>query len=512
MRCVNCGTENEERNLNCSVCGAELNAEMKLTALKNKKSIAIISIISFVLLIAVVIIINMIILPDSAANKMEKAFASKSSQQVITVFTKYCTADETAYEDLTKSGKKVCEQFESCVESIKADLNEQNADVDINDYLVDNYGDIFLPQEYSALTVIADYNRSIAPVTADFYKLYSSKISYEKGMIAFNSQDFSSAVNAFLCVIEEDSFYEDAQNKLSEAQNKVLESNIAKIEKYISEGRLEAAQSEIDSLRTKSLTDDIVKRLDEYEIKIMEARLAKIDEYVNNGDMEGAQKYIESLGDGLSEQAKERLNQAIKNKANDYITKADEALKSGERQGAYDMAVMAQSLCPEDEKINKKVEYFKEYLPFKLYISNNYLSQNKTQSCWLDYNRKCTANNSNTMSNCVSVSFHPWHSGMYASVTYNLGKKYDVISGTQFVTQSSKNIDQKGYFEIYGDGKKIFTSSVMGVNFLPTNFSVKVTGVDTLIVKYYDDPNPKNGLDYPEYGISNFVATKNLPE
>ena len=111
------------------------------------------------------------------------------------------------------------------------------------------------------------------------------------------------------------------------------------------------------------------------------------------------------------------------------------------------------------------------------------------------------------MLNCVTISFHRWASGMYATVTYNLGKKYDIVSGTQFVTQSSKNINQKGYFEIYGDGKKIFTSSVMDVNFLPEKFSVKVTGVDTLIVKYYNVPKSDN----PEYGISNFVATKDLP-
>ena len=41
MRCKNCGTESDERNLNCSNCGAEFTAEectKELTdLLKNKK-------------------------------------------------------------------------------------------------------------------------------------------------------------------------------------------------------------------------------------------------------------------------------------------------------------------------------------------------------------------------------------------------------------------------------------------------------------------------------------------
>lgn len=512
MKCVNCGAENDERNLNCMNCGAELSVSTAEIALKSKRSIAVIASISVVLLVLIIVLTSLVIIPSVASQKMKKAFASKSGAEVISVFEKYCGDYSVDYNTMSKSGKAVFTEFENCVDDAKEKMNSQSPEIDINEYLLETMNDIVLPQEYSAITVIGEYNVELNVAVMDFYSLYASKISYSDGVTAFNSNNYSLAVSLFSQVTEDDSLYDDAQTKLTESQQKLLEEKIVLIEKYINNGEYDSAQNEIDGLRNENLTDEMNKKLDDYENKIFELKLAIIDEYINSGDIEGAKKYIETLGSGLSGAAKERFNQEIKNKANDYISKADEALKSGERQGAYDMAAMAKSLCPNDDEINKKVEYYKEYLPFELYKEKNYLNQNKVQSCWFDYNTKCTANNSDTMLNCVSVSFHPWHSGMYATVTYNLGKRYDIVSGTQFITQSSKNINQKGYFEIYGDGKKIFTSSVMDVNFLPEKFSVKVTGVDTLIVKYYDDPNPKNGLDYPEYGISNFVATKDLPK
>lgn len=511
MKCVNCGAENDERNLNCMNCGAELSVPTEKVVHKSKRNMMIIEIVSFILLILFAVLAKLVIMPSIAAQNMDKAFKSKSGTEVISVFEKYCGDYSVDYDTLSRKGKAVFVEFENCVDGAKEDMNSQSAETDINDYLLENLNDIALPQEYSALTVIGEYNVELNVAVMDFYSLYASKISYIDGVTAFNSNNYSLAVSLFSQVTEDDNWYDDAQAKLTESQQKLLEEKIVLIEKYINKGEFDSAQNEINGLRNENLTDEMNKKLDDYENRIYESKLAVIDEYINGGDIEGAKKYIETLGSGLSGAAKERFNQAIKNKANDYISKADEALKNGERQGAYDMAVMAQTLCPNDDEINKKVEYYKEYLPFELYKEKNYLNQNKVQSCWFDYNTKCTANNSDTMLNCVSVSFHPWDSGMYATVTYNLGKKYDIVSGTQFVTQSSKNINQKGYFEIYGDGKKIFTSSVMDVNFLPEKFSVKVTGVDTLIVKYYDDPNPKNGLDYPEYGISNFVATKDLP-
>lgn len=509
MRCLNCGTENNDRNLNCSNCGADIHNQKKV--FNNKKLIAVTSTVILAIIIVLAAIINSVIIPNQAADKMRKAFESKTGAEVISVFTEYCGDYSVVYDELSKAGKAVFLAFEECISNAKEDLNNQPAETDINSYLLESMGDIVLPQAYSAITTIGQYNSELNSAVTDYYELYASKISYSNGVELFNTNDFSGAINSFLNVIKEDSWYDDAQSKLTESQEKLLEEKIALIEKYINHDEYDSAQSEINSLRDEKLTDEMTKRLNEYETKIYESKLAKIDEYVNSGDLDAANEYIQSLGDGLSSEAQERLNQAIKNKANNYIKKADEALKSGERQGAYDMAVMAQNLCPDDEEIKEKVEYFEEYLPFKLYLTDNALSykQNIYQSN-VYWNQASTSNSNEAMGHSLVFSYIHVKTDARYTITYKLDKKFDELNGTGFVTNDYKNVNQKGYFKIYGDGKTIYTSPKFTANVMPQKFSIDISEIDVLKIEFYGSVDDGLG-QWTEYGISNFVATKNLP-
>ena len=85
------------------------------------------------------------------------------------------------------------------------------------------------------------------------------------------------------------------------------------------------------------------------------------------------------------------------------------------------------------------------------------------------------------------------------------------MTGTAFIPSSFKNDEQTGYFIIYGDGKKLYTSTTFTKNVLPQAFSVDVSNIDILTVEYYGS-NAGWGGDYAGYYISNLVATKKIPE
>ena len=514
MECKNCGAENEKQNIVCSNCGADLNTKNFKDIFKNKKKLIMLSAGIIAVIIIIVLILSAVVFPNIASARMRDAFDSKSGGAVMDIFADYCGDYSVVYDDLSHSGKAVFNEFEDCITNAKDELNEQPVENDINNYLLEATGDIFLPQDYSAVTTIAQYNGELYNVVQDFYLLYSSKISYNMGITAYSQADYSTAVSELSSVIESDNWYENAQSKLTECQEKLLEEKLTLIDNHITSGDYDSALQQVNSLRNENLTDEMKAELDEYETKIYEAQLAKIEDYINDGDIEGAKEYVESLGANLSEDAQVRLEQALKNKAGEYLTKADEALKSGERQGAYDMAVMAQTLCPDNAEIQKKVAYYKEYLPFALYKEENCLSQEKEEYySTIEYDRKLTSNNSKTMQNCIRIGYENTSSGLLFSVTYNLDGNYDELSATQFVTADSKSIEQNAYFEIYGDGKKLFTSDTMGVNYLPKNFSVDISGISILNVKFYGDTNFSSlMLDLVHYGVSDFVATKNLPE
>lgn len=515
MNCGNCGTENERQNTICASCGADLTAQSPKEILKNKKRLIILSVAIITVIVAIFITLFMVISPNIASAKMRNAFQSKSGGEVINIFVDHCGDYSVIYDDLTRCGKAVFNEFEECITNAKDELNEQPVDTDINHYLLESTGDIFLPQDYSAATTIAQYNGELYNIVQDFYLLYSSKISYNMGTTAYSEADYSTAVRELSSVIESDSWYQDAQGKLTECQEKLLEEKLALIEDYINSGDYDSALQQVNSLRNENLTDEMKAKLDEYETKIYKAQLSKIDEYVNNGDFEGAKEYVESLGANLSDGAQARLDQALNTKASEYLTKADEALKSGERKGAYDMAVMAQTLCPDNAEIQKKIDYFKEYLPFELYFKNNAISYKENDDYWggMDWNIKVNSNNNKSMENCLGFFYHSDYSGQY-EINYSLAKKYNKVTGTVFVPESRKNQLQTANFKVYGDGKLLYTSKNLSKNVMPNHFSIDVSGVDVLSVQFYGTrkENYILGDAWTGFAISNLVATKNLPE
>lgn len=515
-RCLNCGAEINERDINCANCGADIQNQKITDLFKNTKFMTILAAVAVSFIVIFLIILNTVIMPAAAKSNLQKAFDSKSGANVVSVFEQYCGDYSIVYEDLSKSGKAVFSAFENYISDIKNKLNNQPVDINPFAYITDLTGDIFLPSGDSAILRLSGYNEELYEAAMNFYNLYDSKEAFVQGTEMYNNNTYQTAANLFEKVIEEDSWYSEAQNKLTEAQLKLLDEKIKLIEKFINDGRYEAAQDEISNLRNGNPTAEISEKLDAYETKIYEAKLAKIDEYINSGDIDAANEYIESLGDGLSADARERLNQAVKNKASDYIAKADEALKSGERESAYDMAKMAQNLCPDDEDINKEVEYFKEYLPFKLYYSDNATSY-RDDDMWgytggIKWNEKIVSNENKTMWNCLNFYFNSDYKAHF-DINYNLGKKYDCVSGIAFLPEAYKNHQQNACFEIYGDGKLLFKSENFSKNKIPNEFKVNITDVDVVTIKFIGNRigDWVLGDAWTGFAISDFKATKNLP-
>lgn len=513
MRCLNCGTNNSEININCSNCGAKLESDKKIrNLLKNKKAILIIIAVVIVVIIGIIAVFNFTIAPNLAAKKMQKAFESKSGAEVIYVFNKYCGDYSVVYDELSKSGKKVFVEFEDYVIESKENLNNQTVGTDINNYILGSTGDIILPEKYSAITTIAQYNNELNTIVSDYYELYMSKINYIKGVELLDNQDIKFAESVFSKVIESDSWYDEAQNKMTQIQNIQFKEKAEIIEKYINNKNFKSALREIDKLRNENPTDEINKKLDEYETKICELVIEKVEEYLENGRLEAAKEYIKSINDSISSKSKSGFDEALKKKATDYIAKAEEAFKSGERQGAYDMAIIAQALNSDDDEINKKVSYFEEYLPYNLYIEKNAVSYKGTAvhslsgGIWFDY--EATSNTSKKYSHCIHFE---GKNNEYMKITYNLEGKYNTLSGTYFLGEFNKNWNRKSdYFVIYGDGKKLFTSDNITSGTKPKDINVDVTNINTLVVQFNSGTGPEGTAGW--YNIANFVATKNLPE
>lgn len=201
-------------------------------------------------------------------------------------------------------------------------------------------------------------------------------------------------------------------------------------------------------------------------------------------------------------------------KALDYLEKANSALKNGEREGALQMADAAISLFEEDnidEDVKKKYDEIYEYAPFYLYEYANVLKIDWSKSDYYGnvflYDKNCTSNTNKTFSHCVLFETRTSYLEDHIDVYYNLAGKYNSLTGTILLPNDNKNTDQNNcYITIYGDGNKLYTSDDIVSGCLEKDFDIDVTGVETLVVSYYRDTD-----EYTEYAIADFTAIKNLP-
>lgn len=72
------------------------------------------------------------------------------------------------------------------------------------------------------------------------------------------------------------------------------------------------------------------------------------------------------------------------------------------------------------------------------------------------------------------------------------------------------------YFEVYGDGKLIYTSPKISAESLPIDIEFSVSGVQKLEIKFIGSGSSVWGVDAQWYGdyaaLSNLTARKNIPQ
>ena len=523
MRCQHCGINNKDTNTVCEVCGAPLgNTVLGDTAVvKPPKRIwkkgEVITLIAMFAIIAAFLFFTFfycVISPRQARSAMEAALDSKDVVAATAVCEKYCNTDTNRNSSNPSPAAKVTQE-------ILNDFFDQ-AYADVNNYSIDEFNELLMADYGNLLDTGNGYliqtakQSGIVHHVHDISYLMESKNNILTGMDYYYTGDWENAIANLSHVNMSDSWYDTAQEMLQQAEDNYFSDKIEAINTLIESGDYETTEAKIDDINLSDLSEANVEKVNDQLYKIYDAKLSAIDNYIETGNTEEVSRYITSLKDNLSVQGQERLAQAVTRKANEYLTKADEALRSNERQAAYNNALSAQALRPDDEAIVESVAYYQAYLPFELHREKNHLSIENHNKVYVYYSvdnwDKLTANDGTVMPEPVGIGYCATSvDSSLVTVTYKLGGAYNDVTGTAFIPSSFKNDEQTGYFIIYGDGKKLYTSTTFTKNVLPQAFSVDVSNIDILTVEYYGS-NAGWGGDYAGYYISNLVATKKIPE
>lgn len=248
------------------------------------------------------------------------------------------------------------------------------------------------------------------------------------------------------------------------------------------------------------------------------------DKYIADGDwsaaislLEGANEWCEEAREYLGDYNEEsgayvaKLNEVKKKYASQYAQKAEEYFKAGDVDAAIGSIEAAISIDPEGGYDAKLSEY-KLYLPLALYDENNVISKGYR----ISFEKSTLSTNNKEYLNCISYRYTKDCDP--SKVSYYLEGKYDTVSGICLSPKVNAEMHRKGtaYFEVYGDGKLLYTSPKVQAESLPFDVSFSVKNVQKLEIKFIGSGSEVWGVDSQWYGdyieICDLTARKNIPQ
>ncbi|MGN0526707.1 MAG: zinc-ribbon domain-containing protein [Acutalibacteraceae bacterium] len=500
MFCPKCGIQIPDESKFCSLCGFELTSEKVNIApeqlgfseepeqlqsqakasqtsvkskIEQKKMFSKILIILVVLTIAFVA--GLVIRNISETKEMRTAIKNNDAAAIYNIY-------QMAIGNEKLIGKYNNLIFEKIAE-ISADINAydcseaaktQGAEA-FDGYIRSKYGALLYGDYYSLEdSIYTTTNESEYYVLED---LIESKRNYYKG-IYYSSNvedvyDYEEAIEAFSAVWKDDSNYEDAMNKITECSELYMELALKTVEEHIADGDISGAIDLLSS--TKDFFDSV--GLDSTEI----------------------QSEIDSV---LATYAKK------------YADKAEAAFKEQDVNAAIGNIKVAIELQPENADYQVKISEYELYLPFELYKESNVLEYEENGDFWgtLYMDNTYKANDGSEMSHSIEWYNNNSDASVSMSAIYNLKGKYDVVTGKIFLLESDKSTDFKGYFVVYGDGKKIYTSPKVTGGVVPQEIKFEVSDVQTLEIAFFGQGTGGFLGSGPSFGVSNLVAQKSFSE
>lgn len=523
MKCSNCGKEIKEDALFCNFCGTKVDlpttdyekiddtsmnkdSEIYIDELKsssntvateeivsvdnieesdyidknysatsNKKKALIIS--GICLAVITVIILIMCAATSSSTSEMKKALESRDAYQVNAVYN-------DAYDKPSK-----LEKYDNLIGDLLNEVYNDLTTYDFyeeaktlgytipKDHIISNYGNLIVDENESGVNIYS----SISPRNISTWNDINSLI------------DCLEHYCAAVCMYENPDIYDDAyKNAISELNESL------KIGLYNS--------------KTNELVLDCAN-------KYIEITLTDIDELLGNEKTSEAVSRLETAKDYLSEnnvnseELQNKMSETLSSYAKQYYDKAESYFKNKDINSAIGNIDVAIQLQPDNVDYQAKKDIYEQYIPFELYISDNCLKVDETGDFWgtLGFDKNMESNDNKQMNHSMRWYNNSSDSSVSINAHYNLEGKYDTVTGNFFLPKDEKDTGFSGWFEVYGDGKLIYTSPKMTGGVLPKKVEFKVTGVQKLKISFYGEGTGGFLSSSSAFALSDLIAQKDFP-
>lgn len=320
--------------------------------------------------------------------------------------------------------------------------------------------------------------------------LNESRTNFATAESFYTTGDYAEAIANYRLVIEDDSNYTAAVEKLADAVNKYQEAILEKANEYaVAELYTDAVALLNEALEIIPNDTKITEQIRIYEKdndeKLKADALKSAAAYANNGDYLNAFK---SLIDTMNSQATDaELVSAYNSYCDAYIAQvvadANAKIEGKDFDGALAVLNAAQKNLPDNESIGKLISEAKAKRPISITSLKPVVVDN-----WGEWN---TADAKDTFGNDYSTACNymkltcNWVAYNH-NAEYRLYEKYSTLTGA-IVPHSDSDKDRISYLQIYVDDVLVYTSDDINRKTDPINFSIDVSGADYVKINVYTE-------------------------
>lgn len=388
------------------------------------------------------------------------------------------------YEDHIDSSKKKAELDQEISESMDGlydKLVDQYIAGNLDSEKLSLFKQLASDAEFSETSGYSDFLQDLAYID-------QSKQNYDTAMQYYDQKDYDAAIAYFGGVMQRDTVrYEEAQKTIEACRAEQSKQLVQDIQSQIQTKAFEEAHYKIEQLKNTD-KEEADKLVTEYDAALKADADARLTSYFDAFDYEGAVGYLAQVtplcySSDLSDRQTQLADEFVV-----YVLKiADKDADAENYEGASAVVKRAMNALGQDnEKLSGAYDAYRSHLPVYL-VDLDYMSCKNT----VDMHDTLEDNTGNMYHNAMFMCHYSYGKGRRigeGSADYFINGKYATFSGTVAVPRGNANDSRSAYFEVYGDGKLLYTSPTMKNDSFPETFDIDISGVKVLKI-YYPDSN-----------------------
>ncbi len=389
----------------------------------------------------------------------------------------YETYKDTAKkrEDLTDLNEDINEALEKQYSVIISDYANGKIDAEAMSYL-----------DKIVAKTGASYSDNYRDFLNDIDEISASMSYYDLGIESYDNGEYANAVTYFGYVIKEDELhYAEAQDKLTAASTKLEEEQKARylqlendIHSLVKQGRLDEIKGLINDFQLECSDSDLIHKLQKVaENDVSSVMEDKVTAYFEELDYASAYSYVQGLANTFDYESVRNKYASLADEFAEYaLTTAEKDAASNNYEGASSIIEKAiQEIGDDNTSLNEAYNEYRKHLPI-------YLADMDYMSCegWVSVDDNLNDNTNVTYRHSLWV----YNSSDPAWVEYFPNGNYSRFTGVCGCSYDCRSHSESKYFEVYGDGKLLYTSPTMTSSAIPVNFDVDISDVRVVRIWY----------------------------